>query len=446
MSRNEVYSNTLTNNFQPSQNGWNRNVNLLNRNQYAVWFSDRCNYKCSYCCNNVPPKAPKSEIENNTQAFINLFNQVEPGVIMVSGGEPALWQDLPLLLEELPQHAWVILTNLSLLPEWFAHPNIKLLLPAYHEEFAKEERFTAHLKQLKEMGKRAHAKIIVKPGQEYHQIGLWEKWNGMGVPASLVPLEYTNYFKQEFLRDLISKYRTSCLYNSRFFRRNSPLNQVCVAGTSKSFQVNSDGKIVRCSTVFEGCGSDQSASIWQPAFNQESKLCTAESCYCEWQHWAQMAKANDNHIWNEYLETGVWTLPNEEELCQFITNMGWDVAGRNVEGSRASLFPLNKFSSSLQIQVQLQQQQFALEDKLKTQAVELKQVKAQLQEREAQQQQTQTDFEALKSELEQTKANLAQAQLELTQSQSMIKAMESSKLQKMRTFLMRFKKLIWLGN
>jgi len=314
-------------------------MNLLNKNQYAIWFSDRCNYHCSYCCNHIPHQAPKSVLETSGSAFIEFFDQVEPGCITVSGGEPVLWKDFPIILEALPQHSWIILTNLSRLPHWISHPNIVLIIPAYHEEFAKEERFTIHLSQLKAMDKRVHVKLIVKPKEEYNQIRLWEKWNNMLVPTSLTPLEYSYTFPKKFLKDVIFKYRTCSLYNSRFFRVNKPINRFCLAGTKTAFQVNKDGNIARCSTVQD---YEEGKNIFSPHyyFNEQYKWCSADNCYCEWHHWGQMARANDNHIWTKYIETGSWEIPSISELYQFILDMEWDVAGRNLEDSKESLFKL----------------------------------------------------------------------------------------------------------
>lgn len=404
--------------------------NFLQRNQYGLWFSDRCNYKCSYCCNNASPKAPKSEIESNPEALIYLFNQVEPGVILVSGGEPTLWKDFPDILNSLPQHYWVVLTNLTTIPEWLNHPNIKLLLPAYHEEFANEERFTAYLTQLKEMGKRAHVKLIVKPGQEYNQVPLWEKWNGLGIPTSFTPLEYTFRFKREFLKDVVDNFRTSSLYNSRFFRRQSPANRYCVAGTGKSFQVNSDGSLVRCSSIHEFCGDERAGSIWQPEFNREAKYCTAEDCFCEWHHWGQTALANDNSVWTDYIETGIWKNPSAEELCQFVLDMDWDLAGKNAEHSKQSIFHLNEFPEALQFRAKLQQTQ-----------IELERSQAEVLSAQLKLEHIQKEYQA---EIQQAKQTLEQTQGELNKLREQILEMKSSGFWQLRLYWMKIKKIFKL--
>ena len=414
-------------------------VNFLNRNQYGIWFSDRCNYKCSYCCNSASPKAPKSDVETNTQAMINVFNKVEPGVILVSGGEPTLWQDFPLLLEALPQHYWAILTNLTTVPEWLSHPNIKILLPAFHEEFANRERFTKHLMQLQEMDKRMHVKLIVKPQREYEQIDLWEQWNSLGVPTSLVPLEYTHLFKREFLADVISKFRTSSLYNSRFFKSPRPITKPCIAGTEKFFQINSNGQLVRCSAVFERLGETGRGSIWEPEFNQEAKSCSTDSCYCEWHHWARLANTHDNPTWNHYIETGEWRIPTVEELCQFVVDMDWDVAGRNVEGLKESLFDFGNLPYSLQIKAQLKQSELQVHH-FRSEAESSKQALQKFREEsQVQLQQVQEQFQQVQEQFQQAQTALEKAHTMFEVYQNRIKAMESSKFWGLRSRWIRLK-------
>jgi hypothetical protein len=112
-----------------------------------------------------------------------------------------------------------------------------------------------------------------------------------------------------------------------------------VAGTEKSFQVNSDGRVVRCSTIFDGTGPQGAGSLWNPVFDATPRPCTAAgSCYCEWHHWGQMAPANDNAAWTTLIETGRFPVPTREELLQFVVDMQWDPAGRNDEDRHDSVF------------------------------------------------------------------------------------------------------------
>ena len=313
---------------------WSKRVRFLNRNQYAIWFGDRCTYKCSYCCNRGDPRAPYSAVENSPQAVVDLFKKLHPGVITLSGGEPTLWEDLPDIMDALPQHYWALLTNLSRLPQWVGHPNIKIIIPAFHSEFADEQRFTDRLFQLKQMHKRVHVKLMVKSNHEYEHIDRWERWNDMGIPTSLTSISYSKYQKQ-FILDVIEKYRTSCVYNARFFQIEKKFKgRYCLAGTNQAFQVNPDGLIQRCSSI-----GDKLGSMFFPEFDKGT-FCN-NSCACEWHAWGAMALANDNETWNHYVETGIWKTPSVEQLRQFIVDMEWDLSGATVQDSNESLFDRN---------------------------------------------------------------------------------------------------------
>ena len=297
-------------------------MKFLGKNQYCIWFSDRCNYNCQYCCNKASQSAPSSAVELNAERIIGLFNAVDPGVIMLSGGEPTLWKDLPQIVSALPQHDWVLLSNLSSIPKWVENQNIKIVIAAFHEQFANPERFKNNLLHLKEMGKRPVAKLIVKPGEEYSLIPLWEDWNSSGIPTHLTPLEYDYKFNPAFLDDIRSKFLTSSLYNARFFRTSSAVSTYCSAGTNEMFQVNADGRIVRCSTNQESIGNLLDETL---SFNERYIPCDmASSCYCEWHHWAKNAPANDNEVWNNYVRNGYWRLPDETEFEKFIKDMCWE--------------------------------------------------------------------------------------------------------------------------
>ncbi|GAB1409757.1 hypothetical protein MASR1M90_09110 [Desulfovibrionales bacterium] len=313
-------------------------MKLLNLNQYALWFSDRCNYKCSYCCNKVQPNASYSFVENHLDSLVKTLSQVDPGMIMVSGGESTLWKDLPVVMDNL-LHQWCILTNGSFVPTFASHPNIKFILACYHDEYANPDRFIENMLTYKDMAKRPIVKIIVRPDNEYKHVKLWEKLNSLMIPSHFVPLEYTYFFSREFIVELVNNFRTSCLYNSRFFR-NDPLTSCnCHAGTREMFQVNKDGTIVRCSTFQQQVGVDKNSTILSPSWNLISEQCNmAGKCYCEWHHWSEAAPANDNKVWSHYIETGEWMIPTKYELEQFIQDMGWDLAGRNKDNSKTSVF------------------------------------------------------------------------------------------------------------
>jgi FkbM family methyltransferase len=210
---------------------------------------------------------------------------------------------------------------LSTIPKWIENRNIRLVIAAFHEQFANPDRFKNNLLQLKELGKRPVAKLIVKPGEEYSQIPLWEDWNSSGIPTHLTPLEYDYKFSPSFLDDLKNRYLTSSLYNARFFRTGSNVSKLCNAGTNEMFEVNPDGRIVRCSANQSFVANFLDEPV---VFNTEPSSCNMVGlCYCEWHHWSGNAPANDNETWTDYVRNGYWRLPDKAEFIDFINVMGW---------------------------------------------------------------------------------------------------------------------------
>lgn len=293
-------------------------MQFLNRNQYCIWFSNRCNYCCSYCCNFAGRGSPFSVVESEPELLVELFNQVDPGVISVSGGEPALWKDALALVEALPQHYWVVFSNLSIVPDWFYHPNVKLVVAAYHEEEASTDRFMLNLSDLS-LKTRVTVKILVKPDEETEPLAFWREVNEI-VPGHLVSLEGDHVWEPGFLQRITEgELLTSCLYNSRFFvtDRHDVAPRNCFAGTSTMFQVERDGFLSRCSTVH---GNMNDATIFEPSFNDGPLPC-AYSCYCEWHHWAGATLANDNETWTHFVETGEWLKPTPKAFQDFVMRM-----------------------------------------------------------------------------------------------------------------------------
>jgi len=258
-------------------------------------------------------------VESSTKELVSLFRSVEPGVIMVSGGEPLLWKAMPDLLEELSQHYWVILTNLSRPSSWLNHERVKLVIAAYHHEFT-GPLYVTWLKELNERTPgKAVAKILIFPGEEYRDIDLHRKLNNLGVPAHFAPVEWPRGFDPAFLKELSEgKYLTSAMYNSRFYSRGVEEPRLCQAGTANMFQINPGGGIGRCSQSSAVPG----ARLKEPSFYDEPRPCT-KSCYCEWHHWAGMTLANDNEVWNHYADTGEWTYPTPDDLREFVRKMKW---------------------------------------------------------------------------------------------------------------------------
>ena len=312
---------------------------LLERNQYFIHFGYRCNYRCSYCTGREKRKQNPGDswIEQHTPEVIRFFNGIEPGLITVTGGEPLLWKDFPQILDETPNQRWVIITNLSSTPAWLRHPNVKMVIVTYHAEFADPKKLGVRLNEIRQDGVRVLVKLIVSHPNEYQHTPLWEKWNAMGVPSHLVPLEFCKGgpFASSFLDDLLTKYRTSALLNGYFFRKGrrgtSWFGTPCAAGTKRLFGIMSNGYLHRCGHGGGPIGGKPVGSISNPKFDPKSKTCKAPDCFCMNHFWADLTPVNDNETWRKYIEDNVWVVPTEEEVRQFLEGMGWNYDSRRIK-------------------------------------------------------------------------------------------------------------------
>jgi hypothetical protein len=285
---------------------------LLDRNQYCIVYSKRCNYGCSYCVSSAGPALPPSKIEQDPDYVVHLFNQVEPGVITLSGGEPLIWSELPGIIDRLPQHHWVILTNLYRCPHWLLwHPNIKMVVAAYHSEHANKRDFKAFA-----AGLTTRNRCVVKVMYNESTFDIWKELDEYGIPTHLVPFEGNPPEDSGFLDRFNSgELLTSNMYNARFFYHQwAHRHHLCVAGTRDMFQLGINKRLRRCSQTGHTIDPDR--------FNIDSGPCD-QSCYCEWHHWAGATAANDNDTWNRYIETGEWTRPTPQEFKEFRDRMGW---------------------------------------------------------------------------------------------------------------------------
>lgn len=125
----------------------NKPVVLLN----PTW---RCNYRCSYCCivtkfayTSVVPKAG----ERTGKEWIQGLEKLPPSLIYLCGGEPFVYADLPLLVNDLPEkHSLVgIVTNLSQPTSVYRKIERKIHLNAsFHREHTDGPEFLAKIKEL----------------------------------------------------------------------------------------------------------------------------------------------------------------------------------------------------------------------------------------------------------------------------------------------------------
>jgi hypothetical protein len=263
-------------------------------NFYSLMTTERCNFLCSYCVAWNRKNKALSAIESNIDAVCAFFETVKPGLITLSGGEPALAKNMAVLLKRLPQHKFAAFTNASLLPEWFFYDNFVLPIATYHAECIKGPVFIENVRRLFENGKRVIVKIIVKPDEEFLPAAIWEQLWSIGIPAHFVPLEYDYYFYPEIIHEISTLYLTSCLYNARFFKPE-PGNiseYLCRGGTVDMFDITSEGYIQRCSTV----SITHTSTIFQKTIHSKflpnPEPCSVNYCYCEWHRRLGRTKTN----------------------------------------------------------------------------------------------------------------------------------------------------------
>ena len=278
---------------------------LHRRNHYGINFSPLCNYSCSYCSvelrrGEMPGLLRQADVDKVER----LLDRLPPAVIVVSGGEPALWKGLKQLVEnnarkqptwrqrlrgmvpEDVRHNFVFFSNVSLLPDWYFDDSVKLIMASFHREQVTERKFSESVRVLHDAGKRVKVKLMTAPGEEYENVKFFRELWDYGVPASFAPIE--EFFEQDpskkkvfdhrFISDLIEKYRTSALYTSRFFlATDRTITKLCPAGTKESFFIEMDGTFRRC--VFQGPivvrrGFRRvSGSLDRPVFHRRPQLC-----------------------------------------------------------------------------------------------------------------------------------------------------------------------------
>jgi hypothetical protein len=240
------------------------------------------------------------------------------GLITISGGEPSLVKNIDILLDT--NNKFYIFTNMSIIPDWYAHDNVLLIAGTFHEECISEKKFIHNALRVQESGKRIYAKLIVKP-QKMISVELWEKLWSLGIPAHFTPLEYDYYFTENMIHGIRTKFLTSCMYNARFFwpPPGKIESVLCKAGTKEMFEISSKGIVGRCSSL---CDISKNMLYNQP------RLCSKNDCFCEWHHFASMARAEENDRWTRWIQTGRWTMPDQREFEEFLRNMHWDPRGR----------------------------------------------------------------------------------------------------------------------
>ncbi|MDR2019274.1 MAG: radical SAM protein [Treponema sp.] len=314
-------------------------VKFSDYSHHAVLTNTTCNYRCSYCFQSFIDKKQRSFLEQNQDMLINFLSDKLPAIIQIIGGEPALAAGFGKVIDALPQHKWFIVTNLSLIPEWYLHKNVLFIYAAYHDECTMLETFFERCKRIQENKKSLVCNYIVKPENEFASFDVYSKFSDNGIPFVLIPKMNNEYFSSAFIVKLINEYRTNLQTNACFFQTyNKKYTRLCPAGTRNSFVVNHDGSLCVCNARLNTKISGD-ASIIKPSFYSNSRVCTFEICRCMVDFFAGHMPVNDNEYWEEFIDTGVLKEPSKKELLDFVVRMQWDPAGLTHDNpKRVNLF------------------------------------------------------------------------------------------------------------
>lgn len=279
----------------------------------GVIFSRKCNFNCSYCCNLGSTSAPWGLWNDKFDDLVGFLNSLEGRrMILVSGGEPIIWDKLGDLVEST-DHFWYLASNCSLVNPYLkrdvVHDKIKLIIGAYHESQMKLDKFIGVVREMQGLGYPVFVKVMYDGGKS--QFKMAEQMIGSGIPFSFVPFlekQYTDVDIRSVLR-----YCQSSYYASRFFpvplgpRREPGL---CAAGTNKSFHMN-EFSICRCSHRQD----DVLGDIANPGFYSEPQWCDKTFCACEWHNFSDLGGfTGENNRWQRFIDTGVWEPAGEEEI------------------------------------------------------------------------------------------------------------------------------------
>ncbi|GHV13954.1 hypothetical protein FACS189491_09620 [Spirochaetia bacterium] len=330
----------------------NSQVYFCSENHYSVIFNTSCNYKCSYCFQMYFNKNQRTVLQDNTDTLVRLLDDMPPGLINVTGGEPGLADEIGVIIDSLPQHKFTITTNLSVIPKWYYHENVISIGATYHEEMSGEDNFFEQCRQLVQNGKRISANYLVKPDREYAGIPMWKRFWDNGIPMHLIPLLRRYSYPSRFLLDVINNYLTSCTGNGNFFHpwiAAPQESRKCIAGTRKRFNIFHDGTIGRCSSNFPQL--EGKSTIFNPFFYDEAMIChETRDCYCDCH--SALSLANENERLNQFIRTGIWVPPDKNELRRFIMTMKWDPCGNTHDNyDNIDLFSdnaLEKINASLE--------------------------------------------------------------------------------------------------
>ena len=265
-------------------------MKLFNLDHISILPYTTCNFKCPYCCTTNKELTLRQWDELEPQ-ILKFLQSLPKKAIMVSGGEPLLWNWSKLINNT--DHTWYFLTNGSVIPEWVnKQDKIKLFIAAFHKSQIELDKFIYNIRKLE---KPTFVKVVYTGMDDIASV---EKLIKENIPASLTP-EVNSKYNQDQV-ELIKPYITSQMYLNRFLGVKRSKGK-CNAGTALSFELTGT-KVNRCShnsCKFIG-------EIDNPKLYNKPKNCSRKTCYCEWHQFSELSGGEENERWQKLVDTGKW--------------------------------------------------------------------------------------------------------------------------------------------
>ncbi|MBR3628100.1 MAG: radical SAM protein [Elusimicrobia bacterium] len=215
---------------------------------WDIWLY--CNYDCKFCNakSKILPKKIYS-IDEILSAWKYIYKKYGKCKICITGGEPLLYPNINLIIEELSKFHYVhITTNLSMDINFLSNKNIDrnntFFNVTFHPCYIDENKIIEKLLNLKNYGYQISACYMNDSFQLLEFLNYKKIFNKYGFNISLVSNLNSN--KNYKLLDNFIDNNSIKLYNSKLDNNNN--NKICNAGIGYAC-VDENGDAYSCSIV-----------------------------------------------------------------------------------------------------------------------------------------------------------------------------------------------------
>ncbi|MDR1502073.1 MAG: hypothetical protein LBT43_06420 [Prevotella sp.] len=140
------------------------------RSGIIFFVTYRCTYKCPFCWqrHDAGEYAKVNPLQFSAIATANMFNRLKPQFIYFTGGEPTLYKDLFILMNNLDPNITIAITS-NLGPSFDVDSYAKLVSPeqcyplgfSYHPSETTEDQFLYKLDKILEAGFQVHVESVL---------------------------------------------------------------------------------------------------------------------------------------------------------------------------------------------------------------------------------------------------------------------------------------------